>query len=351
VTKFKDYHIKAADWRLQLQRNQARTRNVMILFVLIYVLIGLLIDVYLNLGGYHFAGSVMMRQYTPRQALRIILTGHAFPYATATMFFAAVISLWVTYQFHDRLVMLGTKYKKITEQSTDLAEQQLFNIVNEMKIAAGLHYMPRLFIIDANYMNAFASGFSEKSALIAVTQGLMEKLTRAEMQAVIAHELSHIRHQDIKLTLTASVLSNIMLICVDFLFYRLLVGHGRNARNGLVIIIILVRYFLPVLTILLMLYLSRTRELMADAGCVELMRDNEPLASALLKIHEDHLTYRQDYRRSYGETSHEEIRRAAYLYDPSIAGIKPDNSMNHWFSTHPSLEKRLAAIGYERKKS
>ena len=74
-----------------------------------------------------------------------------------------------------------------------------------MKVAAGLTYLPKVYIIEADYMNAFASGYSEKSAMLAITRGLLTKLDRDELTAVMAHEISHIRHMDIKLTLMASV--------------------------------------------------------------------------------------------------------------------------------------------------
>src|SRR5205814_6321184 len=128
-------------------------------------------------------------------------------------------------------------------------EQQLYNIVEEMKIAAGLNYMPKVFIIEADYMNAFASGYSEKSAMVAITRGLMEKLNRSEIQAVMAHELSHIRHLDIKLTLMASVLANLIIMVLDIFFYTALFSNRRDdnrSRNGLFIIIILLRYLLPI---------------------------------------------------------------------------------------------------------
>jgi heat shock protein HtpX len=109
------------------------------------------------------------------------------------------------------------------------------------------------------------------------------------------------------------------------------------------------RYTLPIITGLLLLYLSRTRELMADAGCVALMRSNQPLASALMKIHADHTEHREQYSAAYAQTSHENVRREAYLYDPSDAGIKAFASLNDIFSTHPSLETRLAALGFKSK--
>jgi heat shock protein HtpX len=206
-----------------------------------------------------------------------------------------------------------------------------------MKTAAGLRFMPRVYIIDANYMNAFASGYSEKSAMIAITRGLMQKLNRAELQAVMAHELNHIRHHDIKLTLMASVLSNLMLMAIDIMFY-----------NRLALVVIILRFLLPLLTVILMLYLSRTREYMADAGAVELTRDNTPLANALIKIHDDHQQNKASYANAYLKTPHEDVRRAAYIFDPIQAGIEPIKSMANMLSTHPSIKDRLKALGVKK---
>lgn len=209
--------------------------------------------------------------------------------------------------------------------------------------------MPRVFLIEADYMNAFASGYSEKSAMVAITRGLMDKLDRAEMQAVMAHELSHIRHHDIKLTMTVAVLSNILLIVIDILFYSAFFGRdNRKQDNRLLTVIIILRYVLPLITVILALFLSRTREYMADAGSVELMRDNEPMARALLKISADHEQNSETYAKAYGDTPHEEVRQASYLFDPSA--LDPVKSLSSMFSTHPAIEKRLAAIGFSKKK-
>ncbi len=219
-------------------------------------------------------------------------------------------------------MLLGTQYHEVTANNTrSLEEKQLYNTVEEMKVAAGLNYMPKIYIVEADYMNAFASGFSEKSAMVAITQGLLDKLDRAELQAVMAHELSHMRHMDIKLTLMASVLANLMLILIDILFYGVIFGSGRRSRERegggwLIIIIVVLRYVLPLITVLLMLLLSRTREYMADAGAVELMRDNDPLARALLKISGDYQQNQARYANEYQNTRHEEVRREAYIFDP-----------------------------------
>ena len=86
---------------------------------------------------------------------------------------------------------------------------------------------------------------------------------------------------------------------------------------------------------------------MADAGSVELLRDNQPLASALLKINDDHTKNQGMYNQAYQQTPHENVRREAYIYDPAQAGINPMSSLVDAFSTHPNLKDRLAALGFK----
>ena len=246
-------------------------------------------------------------------------------------------------------MLLGTNYHEVTSNNArSLEEKQLYNVVEEMKTAAGLRFMPKVYIINADYMNAFASGYSEKSALVAITRGLMQKLNRAELQAVMAHELNHIRHHDIKLTLMASVLSNLMLMAIDMMFYGVIFGGRRGRDNRLAMIIIILRFLLPLLTVILMLYLSRTREYMADAGAVELTRDNTPLANALIKIRDDHQQNKTTYANAYLRTPHEDVRREAYIFDPIQAGIEPIKSLANVFSTHPPIKDRLKALGFTK---
>ncbi|OGT45243.1 MAG: zinc metalloprotease HtpX [Gammaproteobacteria bacterium RIFCSPHIGHO2_12_FULL_41_20] len=336
-----DFTAANTNWRHALRANNHRTWIIIGIFLLIYLGIGLLIDMYLYTSSYPQASLA--------QIFRAIVTFQLFPIATSVTCIIAVISLLVTYSLYDKLMLLGTDYHEITPQTAQSPqEQQLYNVVEEMKIAAGLKYIPRVFIIDADYMNAFASGYSEKSAMVAITRGLIQKLNRDELQAVMAHELSHIRHLDIKLTLTASLLANLTIMVLDVFFYNIIFSRRRDERSGnaLATIIILLRYLLPIINICLLLYLSRTREYMADAGCIELMRNNQPLASALLKIQQDHIAHQDNYKAAYLNTPHENVRREAYIFDPTQAGIKGIGSLNDMFSTHPSTEDRLAAIGF-----
>ena len=337
------FNASTADWRKTIKLNKRRSYVVMGSYLVIYALIGILVDLFMVSGNYPQAAL--------SQIFVALITFKITPFATIIMLIVGVVSILVAFSFHDKLMLLGTQYREVKPNSKNPAEQQLYNVVEEMKVAAGLSYMPKIYIIDADYMNAFASGYSEKSAMVAITRGLMEKLKRDELQAVMAHELSHIRHMDIKLTLMAAVLGNIMLIVIDLLFWGAMFrGRGRGSRgdNRLFFVIMILRFTLPLITMLLMLYLSRSREFMADAGCVELTRDNEPLARALLKISGDHQQNKDDYSADYQQTAHENVRRAAYIFDPIQAGVEPVKSFADSFSSHPSIAKRLQALGFKK---
>ncbi|HSW69109.1 MAG TPA: zinc metalloprotease HtpX [Gammaproteobacteria bacterium] len=333
-----------ADWRGVIRSNNRKTFFVITIFILIYAAIGLLVDMYIYTG--HFP------QASFGEIFQALITFQIFPLVTLIMAGVAALCLFITLCFHNRLMLLGTEYREITPTTAQNPEEQkLYNVVEEMKIAAGLNYMPRVFLIEADYMNAFASGFSEKSAMLAITRGLMQKLNRDELQAVMAHELSHIRHMDIKLTLVASILANLTVMVLDMFFYNVIFSRRRSdenrSGNALLTVIIILRYLLPIINILLLLYLSRSREYMADAGCVQLTRDNQALASALLKINNDHQENQSAYNAAYQETPHENVRREAYIFDPVQAGIESTGGLTDIFSTHPNLKDRLAALGFK----
>lgn len=356
--KLQGYQVNAPDWRTLLRTNDSRTRNVIVIFIITYIAIGFLMDLYFYTSNPFQTTAIASMSQAPNNFNNLnntdlktetmnLITFNMLPIATFGMIIVAIFSLLITFSFHKKMVMLGTDYVEASSDSKDLDGKELYNVVEELKIAAGLGFMPKVYIIEADYMNAFASGMSEKTALVAITRGLLEKLDRSELQAVMAHELSHIRHNDIRLTITVALLSNLILIAIDILFRGVLYSRSRDDR--LFIIILIIRFLLPILTVLLMLYLSRTREYMADQGAVELTRDNEPLGRALLKIHNDHTNHYSSYKKEYSSTPHEEVRNASYFYDPRYAGIKPLQSLNSLFSTHPPLEARLKALGIVEK--
>jgi heat shock protein HtpX len=331
--------INVPDWRTSLKYNNRRTYGVITTFMLIYLVLGFIIDIVVV---HNMHPHLSLSQCASR-----LWSGQIFPFASTILLSVSVLSLMITYIFYNRILLLGTEYRAINPSTAKTAaEKTLCDVIEEMKIASGIRYMPKIYIIDAPYMNAFASGYNEKSAIIAVTQGLLDKLNRAELQAVIAHELTHIRHQDIKLSLTVAVLSNLLLIVLDMLFYSVLYRRDSKQNNQLFVIILILRYTLPIITLILFLFLSRTREFMADAGAVELMRDNGPLAHALLKIEADSQTNQESYQKAYLSTAHEQVRQTAYFFDP--AHISSLHSAHHFFDTHPSTDERLKALGFQR---
>jgi heat shock protein HtpX len=326
------------NYRDVLRKNSTKTKLVVSCFLVLYCLVGFIIDIF-------FQWPTLAKSYPEYRTfiglLNAIKDFQIIPYATAIMVVVGIISILVTFKMHDKMMLWGTDYHEITEENkkTDIQSHMLLNVIEELRIAGNLGYIPKVYIIEANYMNAFASGYSEKSAMVAITRGLIDKLTRSELQAVMAHEISHIKHMDIKLTLLVGVLANVMLITLDGIFdiARFTTGSNKdsNANNAKLLILFLVlamRIIFPMLATILKFSLSRTREYMADAGAVKLTRDRESMASALLKIHND-----------YGLNEYEDkgvgVRQAAYIYNP-IQSLFGD-----LFSTHPSIESRIKTLG------
>lgn len=225
-----------------------------------------------------------------------------------------------------RLIMAMSGARKVSHDEAP----QLYNIVEEMKIASGLP-MPQVYIIDAAAPNAFATGRDPEHSAVAVTTGLMAKLNREELQGVIAHEMSHIRHFDIRYATLAAVLVGATALIADGFLRGF--GRGRGGRGNLPLLLIAVAFAVlaPLSAQLLQMAISRQREFLADAGAVELTRNPEGLASALEKIAAD------------PEPLEVANRATAPLY--IINPLKKFSmSSKALFSTHPATEARIKAL-------
>jgi len=320
--------MQIGDFRETIRKNNRRTTFVMGMFIALYLLLGLLIDVALYLQTETSISHILLS----------IANGSLPPKATVITVIIACISIAITFKMSDKLMLMGTNSKEITSLETALndEEKQLYNIVEELKISAGMTYMPKVYILEDNYTNAFASGYSEKSALIAITRRLVKLLSRDELQAVVAHELTHIRNNDIKLTLFATVLANIMLLIVDVLFRGILYSRNRKIDGRIVIIVVILRVVFPLVSYSLLMYLSRTRKYMADAWAVELMRTNQPMINALKKISGDY----EDNEAEITIPKTDEIRRAAYIFNIDSIN-KYRSKISSMFSTHPKTQDRI----------
>jgi heat shock protein HtpX len=345
-----DLQYGSVNWREVVRKNTRKTYFVIATFLVVFFLLGIFVDTIWRYS--EFANSYYSqygRELPLSKVFMSLATFQILPIATMIISAATIVWLLITFAMYDKIMLSGTQYQEVSADNQEPLARRVYNVVEEMKVAAGMRYMPKVFLIEANYMNAFASGYSEKSAMVAISTKLANALTRDELQAVMAHELTHIRNQDIKLNLFTMVLSNMMLIIMDALFYSALFSGNSNNRNSknnnaavFFIIIMILRYVLQIFTIFMMLFLSRTREYMADAGAVELMRTNAPMANALLKIAND--SQSTEAQQSYKYNKNENLRRASYIFDPLSAGINGGN-MSDFFSTHPSIEKRLASMG------
>ncbi|MFW6133496.1 MAG: M48 family metalloprotease [Planctomycetota bacterium] len=191
-------------------------------------------------------------------------------------------------------VLLGFSRARQIRESDD---PELLHVVEEVCIAGGLP-MPKVYLIDDTAMNAFATGRDPKHACVAITKGLRAKLTRDELQGVMAHEMSHVRHYDIRYAMLMAVLIGVLVVLCDVFLRSLWFGGGTRRRSRsrgkggggqaiILVVAILLAIIAPILARVIHLALSRQREYLADAGSVELTRNPQGLAGALAKLSGD----------------------------------------------------------------
>ncbi len=222
---------------------------------------------------------------------------------------------------------------------------QLFNVVEEMKIAAGIDHMPKVYIIDERAPNAFATGMKPEDSAIAVTAGLLTRLNRDELQGVVAHEMSHVINRDVQfMTLASIMLGSIVLMSQVFLRgmwftgggaskrYRSKSGGGGGIHPALVVVTILLAILGPIFARLLYFSISRKREYLADASAARLTRYPEGLASALEKIASSPLQLEAANK----------VTSPMYIINPMRA--KDGVALSGMSSTHPPASERIAIL-------
>jgi len=217
---------------------------------------------------------------------------------------------------------------------------ELYNIVENLCITAGLP-MPKVYLIREKQPNAFATGRNPKHAVVAVTEGLLEKLDRSELEGVISHELSHVGNRDMLLGTVIVVLVGFISILSDiFLRSSFFGGFRSRGREGggqaqtiLMLVGIILAILAPIAAILIQLAISRKREFLADASGSLLTRYPEGLASALQKISSDSTPMRV----ANNTTAH------LWLDDP-FKGRKKTSWLRKLFMTHPPVEERIRAL-------
>ena len=257
-----------------------------------------------------------------------VLAALGFPFEFLLLVAAGMAFL--QFFFSDKLVLWSTSTRIVEEDEYP----ELHRMVESLATRAGLP-KPRVGIIPSPVPNAFATGRSPKNAVVAVTDSIMRTLNREELEAVLAHEMSHVKNRDM-LTLTmASFLSMLAFLIMRNWFFMGLFGGGGNRDNnmGALILVYVVSILVWVVSTLLTRALSRYREFAADRGSAALTENPRALISALQKI-----SGRMDYVPA--EKKQEVEGANAFFIIPALSG----KSLMDLFSTHPSLEKRVAAL-------
>ncbi|BDC36266.1 MAG: zinc metalloprotease HtpX [Candidatus Methanoliparum thermophilum] len=238
--------------------------------------------------------------------------------------FMAGVMLFAQYYFSDRLVLMSTGAQIVSEEEAP----ELHEIVSRLCINADIP-KPKIAIVQSSIPNAFATGRNSKRAVVAVTAALMKQLNKGELEAVLAHELSHIKNKDVLVLTIAGFFSTIAFFLVRYLIFF----GGRDRNSGGIMIAWIVSVIVWLLSFLLIRALSRYREFAADRGSAILTGQPSNLILALLKISgRMEQVPKDDLRKAEGMN--------AFYIIPALSG----ESILGLLSTHPPIEKRIEAL-------
>ena len=263
----------------------------------------------------------------------------AFDLGPISIVIAMVFSIatsWASYYYSDKIVLSINRAREATPEQNE----KLNNILDGLMVASGLEHRPRLYVVDDPQPNAFATGRNPENSVICVTTGLLEKMDYYELEGVVAHELSHIKNYDIRLSAVVSVMVGFIVMLADWVSRALFwgVGDRDNDSKGnpiLMLIGLICLILAPIFGQLMQLALSRRREFLADASAVELTRNPDGLISALEKLDGD----RSQLKTANNSTAH------MFIVNPFKTNLKSGRKdRTSLFSTHPSIDDRIEAI-------
>lgn len=233
------------------------------------------------------------------------------------------------YWFSGKIALASTGAK----EANPAEYRELHRLVENLAITAGLP-KPRVYVINDAAPNAFAAGRNKEHAVVAVTTGLLSRLERAELEGVLAHELSHIGNRDILVMTVAVVLAGFIAIISDIFLRMSFFGGNRENKNPLLAIAAIIAIIIaPIAAQLIQLAVSRRREFLADASGALLTRYPEGLASALQKIS----SYEAPMRRANHATAH------LFISNP-FGAHEAGRFIAKIFSTHPPVQERISAL-------
>ena len=214
----------------------------------------------------------------------------------------------------------------------------LVRLVENVSIGAGLPVTPDVRIVNDPAPNAFAAGLRPTSSYLGVTTGLLRTMPKRELEAVLAHEISHVRNRDTYLMTMATIFAGVIALIADIGFRTLAYG-GRSRKAGVIVLVIAIVGFIlaPYAALLLRMSLSRRREFLADAGSAEILNDPEAMGLALRRLQLDTTSVK------YADASvaHLWVESPTDRVDSERRGVI---ALSGLFNTHPPLEQRIAAL-------
>jgi heat shock protein HtpX len=227
--------------------------------------------------------------------------------------------------FSDKLALAAMGAKEVSPQEAP----GLHAMIERLCIQADLP-KPRIAVADTHMPNAFATGRSQKSATVCATTGIMNTLSPSELEGVMAHELSHVKHRDVLIMTIASFLASIAAVILQFGFFF---GAGDDDENPSILIVLLVSFVVYVVSFFLMLALSRYREFAADRGAAIVTGRPSALASALVKV-----------SGAMQQVPTQDLRQAERLNAFFIVPTSVKGAVQTLFATHPPMEKRIERL-------
>ncbi|MEI9803951.1 MAG: M48 family metallopeptidase [Pseudolabrys sp.] len=307
-----------------IQSNKRRSVALLIgLFFLVYVLV--------------FAGALLAEGISTNAPIDYLIQAAEYDFLKAAPFATAGTIVWVliAYKFHQSMIDAVTGAHEVTRAE----EPRLYNLLENLCISRGIT-TPKLRIADDDALNAFATGLNDKQYSITVTRGLINALNDAEIEAVLGHELTHIRNGDVRMLVIALVIAGVISFFGEMVFrlffQNMMWGGGRRSTGdgdkkgggaGIAIVIALALIVVAwVLSIVIRFALSRQREYLADSGSVELTKNPDAMISALRKI------------EGRGEIASANSAVMEMCID------NPRTGFSNIFDTHPSVDKRVAAL-------
>jgi heat shock protein HtpX len=269
----------------------------------------------------------------------IVAIGSVTGYIYGNIYFGLIISAVIGVVYSIIVWFAGASILLKLSKARPVTKQEfphLYHSVEGLAIAAGIP-TPKAYVIDSEALNAFATGRNYEEGAVVVTTGLINKLSREELEGVLAHEISHIKNYDIRSMMIAAIMTGVVVIMSDFLLRSFIFGSHRNRNSGGgkgqiigIIIAVVLAILAPLIAQMIKLAISRKREYAADAGAAVLTRYPQGIANALRKISMD----THELTTATKATAH------MYINSP----FKKKSFMKNLFSTHPDVGDRIKRL-------